>query len=106
MKYYYNGELVRTSKNENYNFYCPQTKTCSKTKEGALKDAKYNLNSCKRNLAYYKEVLRKLEKGINTKNCITGRNYTLEELQKHIKNTEDSIEHFVNVEVVELEKRA
>lgn len=106
MKYYYNGELVRTSKNENYNYYCPQTKTCSKTKDGALKDAKYNLNQCKRELAYFKEVLKKLEKGINTKCCITSRNYTFEEVQKYIKNYEDNLEWFANVEVVELEKRA
>lgn len=106
MKYYFNGELVRTSKNENYRFYCPLTKTCSKTKDGALKDAKYNINLAKRNLAYFQDVLRKLEKGINTKSCVTGRYYTVDEVQKSIKNYEANIEHFLNAEVVELETRA
>lgn len=106
MKYYFNGELVRTSKNENYKFYCPETKTCSKTKDGALKDAKYNVNFHKRDLEYYEKALQKLEKGIATKNCITGRNYSVEDLTKYIENTKAIIKHFTNAQVVELEKRA
>lgn len=106
MKYYYNGELVRTSKNENYKFYCPITKTCSTTKEGALKVAKDHINWAKREMNYFEKVLKKLEKGIKTRNCINDSYYTFEEIQKSIESYERCILKYSNAEVVELEARA
>lgn len=105
MKYYYNGELVRTSKNENYKYYCPLTKTCSATKEGALKGAKDHINWAKREKDYFEKALKKLEKGIKTRNCIDNSYYTFEEIQKHIESYKRCILKYSNAPVVELETK-
>ena len=61
-KYYYNGELVRTSAKDYYNFACLKTNQFARTKEELMKkahsEAYYWYNNKVRNRDWFKKYLK------------------------------------------------
>lgn len=108
MKYYYNGELVRTSKNENYKYYCPLTGTCSATRKGALSVANGRLSDVRGRYEWYKKALTAVENGGKIRNPHNpyGKPFTKEELKHLVEHYEKLTEKYEKATVVELEARA
>lgn len=121
-KYYYNGELVRTSKTHEYaygaiNFETGKIFGCSGTREGAQKMVNEPINRKLSEIENYERALKALKLGQRGYFCKDGRRTfyirfsevqtpTKEKYERLISNTRDYIVWArENLGVVELEKR-
>lgn len=119
MKFYYNGKLVRTSKNHEYKYASINKKTgkaysCSTTKEGAGAEINRRINEAKRNIANYEKCIDAINKNYPYIFIKTGRTdykvvlkgKTVEEYEKWIGYNKEDLEYYsTNFEIVELEMK-
>lgn len=127
MKFYYEGHLVRTSKNHIYTHACIHKKEdgtfrligCSSTKEGAEKLKTYEVNQNLSGIETNKRAIKALEqgkKGITIHTRIGGgysffwkfeKNVTVESLTKEIEEYKEYLDYLAkHWQIVELEARA
>lgn len=123
MKFYYNGQLVRTSRNHEYTHACINTdinelKGCSATRQGAEKVKNDEIARMKKCIINLKSRLKALEEGKDRYWYKDGRTgcyeairkdspyHTIESTKKSLQNCLDRIEYVEkNWQIVELEAR-
>ena len=118
MKFYYNGKLVRTSKNHEYHYGVlssngKSVNSCHATREAAEKAMAQPISNLRKAIENCKSAIRAIENGKtyyfvkdgrNTwRNEINGR--TVEDFEGYIKGYLAEIEKFSKCKVIELETR-
>lgn len=119
MKFYYNGELVRTSKNHVYTHAVINRVDgkviclgCSSSKNGAEKIISKEVSRSERFIENYKRAINALNSGKSGYYWKEGRNTsfihfnasdTIEVYKRRIKDNENAIERCNSFEIVELE---
>lgn len=122
MKFYYNGQLIRTSKTHEYKYAVISTisnnkaLTCSATKEGAQKFINRYINERKDEIKTCENIIRAIETGAKSFYAVYGRkteycklreHYTIEDTKERIEECKKAIEGITTCwKIVELEARA
>lgn len=117
MKYYYNGKLMRTSKNHHYTHAVinpdgDRLIGCCSRLDLAVKLRQSYISECETSIENFKRAIKALEAGKNKYWCKCGNRdvlektyYTIDEYKKYIENSEKKIAYRKNFKVVELEER-
>lgn len=117
MKFYYNGNLIRTSKNHVYTHAAltPEGKTyaCSSSLEGAKKAVRKEISSCETILNNYRNAIKAIEAGqpyYSAKE--SGQNWmrrlngeTVADFEMYIDQVKSRIAYYKEFQIVELEAR-
>ena len=118
-KYYYNNELIRTSKtHSNYTHAVLQFKkdgtfrvvACAKSKELAERRMMSEMSNTKHNLKYIEERLRKLQRGYKVQRKVNIKGFpdenTINGCMEYVKYYQDVINnYYATAKVVEIEAR-
>ena len=117
MKFYYNGKLIRTSKNHVYTYavLTPGGKTfaCSSSLEGAKKAVQREISLCETIRNNYRNAIKAIEagqsyyfakeSGQNWRKRLNGE--TVADFEKYISQVESNIAYYKAHQIVELEAR-
>lgn len=121
MKFYYNGILVRTSKNHEYKYALINQLekgiiaviTCSSTYDGCQKELNRIISNKYENIENYKRILKSIESGKDYYYCKMGRyeakekiRYSKEQYEHDLEVYENEVNEIKNnYKIVELEQR-
>lgn len=116
MKFYYEGNLIRTSKSHNYTHavLAPNGKaiSCSSTREGAEKFKQSEINNWSRSVENHHSAIEAIKAGQKYYSFKEGNrtvkarvNGTLESYERSLREAEKAVEIVRSYKVVELEAR-
>lgn len=119
MKFYYNGQLIRTSKNHHYTHACIEITEngircigCSSTKAGAEKMKAREISELERYMFSHKACIKALEerkRGYYNKRhefiSFSGSDFDIESEKRYLEDDKRRLARFQKWQIVELEVR-